>query len=138
MNMRPPIRLATCLLLAAFSTTGCVRRTMIITTDPPHALVYLNDQEVGRSEVTTDFLWYGDYGVTIRMEGYRTLETNWKVAAPWYQWMPMDFFFEVLWPGRIHDVKRAHFSLEPSVEPAPEALAERAVDLRSEALPFGP
>ena len=138
MNTRRSIRTIMCLLVAAFSMTGCVRRTMIITTDPPQALVFLNDQEVGRSEVTMDFLWYGDYGVTIRKEGYRTLETNWEVEAPWYQWMPMDFFFEVLWPGRVHDVRRARFTLEPRVDPEPEVLAKRAVELRREALPFGP
>ena len=111
---------------------------MIITTDPPQALVFLNDQEVGRSEVTTDFLWYGDYGVTVRKEGYQTLQTNWEVEAPWYQWIPMDFFFEVLWPGRLHDVRRAHFTLEHRVDPDPEVLAQRAIQLREQALPFGP
>ena len=53
--------------------TGCVRRTIRITTEPPHALVYLNDQEIGRSAVTTDFIWYGDYDVIVRKEGYKTL-----------------------------------------------------------------
>ncbi len=138
MIARLSIRTVLSLLVAGFSATGCVRRTMIITTDPPQALVFLNDQEVGRSEVTTDFLWYGDYGVTVRKEGYQTLQTNWEVEAPWYQWMPMDFFFEVLWPGRLHDVRRAHFTLEPRVDPDPEVLAERAVQLREQALPFGP
>lgn len=138
MIARLSIRTAVCLLVAGFSASGCVRRTMIITTDPPQALVFLNDQEVGRSEVTTDFLWYGDYGVTVRKEGYQTLETNWEVGAPWYQWVPLDFFFEVLWPGQMHDVRRAHFTLEERVDPQPEVLAERAIELRARALPFGP
>ena len=60
MIARLSIRTMLCLLVCGFSATACVRRTMIITTEPPQALVFLNDQEVGRSEVTTDFLWYGD------------------------------------------------------------------------------
>ena len=59
-------------------STGCVRRTIRITTEPPNALVFLNDQEIGRSEVATDFLWYGDYDVIIRKKGYADAE-----VGPW-------------------------------------------------------
>lgn len=113
---------------------GCVRRTMKITTEPPNALVYLNDQEVGRSEVSVDFLWYGDYDVVIRKEGYETLKTHWEVKAPWYQQIPFDFFAEVLWPGNIHDMHARHFVLEPQSLPTEEELMDRAAELRSEAL----
>lgn len=108
---------------------GCVRRTMVITTEPPQALVFLNDQEVGRSEVSTDFLWYGDYDVIVRKEGYETLKTNWLVKAPWYQVPPIDFFAEILWPGRIHDVRQNHFVLTPRNLPSSEELLGRAEEL---------
>lgn len=121
------------LILAAFALTGCVRRTMTITTEPPHALVFLNDQEVGRSEVTVDFLWYGDYDVIIRQEGYETLKTNWEIKAPWYQVIPIDFFAEVLWPGKIHDVHARHFVLEPQRLPEQQELLGRAIETRDQA-----
>jgi len=108
---------------------GCVRRTMVITTEPPQALVFLNDQEVGRSEVSTDFLWYGDYDVIVRKEGYATLKANWSVKAPWYQVPPIDFFAEILWPGRIHDVRENHFVLTPQDLPSSEELLGRAEEL---------
>lgn len=113
---------------------GCVRRTLRITTEPPQALVYLNDQEVGRSTVTTDFLWYGDYDVVIRKEGYQTLHTHWNVRAPWYQTIPIDFFFEVFWPGQLHDVHERHFVLLPAEPTDPQALIERALVAREQAL----
>lgn len=113
---------------------GCVRRTLTITTDPPQARVFLNDQEIGRSEVSTDFLWYGDYDVVIRKEGYQTLQTNWTVNPPWYQWIPFDFFAEVLWPGWIHDQHARHFVLEPTVPPTEAEVIERAEELRDQAL----
>ena len=81
-------------MIAALPAPGCVRRTVTITTEPPHAHVFLNEQEVGISEVTTDFLWYGDYEVTVRKEGYKTLQTNWPIKPPWYQIVPFDFFAE--------------------------------------------
>lgn len=115
-------------------TLGCVRRTLRITSDPPNALVFLNDQEVGRTEVATDFLWYGDYDVVLRLEGYKTLQTHWNVKAPWYQVPPIDFFTEVLWPGHLHDVQTAHFTLEPQVLPTVEQVMERAVETRNAAL----
>lgn len=113
---------------------GCVRRSITITTDPPGAMVFLNDQEIGRSEVTTDFLWYGDYGVTLRKKGYETQRTHWKIDPPWYQYIPVDFFAEVLWPGHIHDTHSMHFVLVERELPGSEELIERAADARGRAL----
>jgi len=113
---------------------ACVRRTISITTEPPNARVFLNDQEVGRSAVTTDFLWYGDYGVTIRQEGYETLQTNWTIKPPWYQHIPLDFITEVLWPGQLHDTHSRHFVLEPARTPTQEELIGRATETRDRAL----
>jgi hypothetical protein len=120
-------------VLTAALSTGCVRRTITITTDPPQALVFLNDQEVGRSTVTTDFLWYGDYDVIIRKEGYQTLKTHWDIKPPWYQVLPVDFFAEVLWPGQIHDQHERHFALEPQVQPAKDELVNHALEMRTRA-----
>ena len=113
---------------------GCVRRTLSISTEPPGALVFLNDQEVGRSTVTTDFLWYGDYDVIIRKKGYQTLQTHWEIKPPWYQRIPIDFFAEVLWPGRIHDRHERNFVLETAVPPTQEELISRAVETQKRAL----
>jgi len=119
---------------ASLLLPGCVRRTMKITTQPPSARVYLNDEEVGRSDVTTDFLWYGDYRVTLRKEGYQTLDTNWKIDPPWYETIPIDFFAEVLWPGDLHDTHERHFILQEAVEPTTEEVLSRAEELRARAL----
>lgn len=135
LNRRPNIALRMVVLVTIImSCTGCVRRTLTITTEPPQARVFLNDQEIGRSEVSTDFLWYGDYDVVIRKEGYQTLQTNWTVTPPWYQWIPFDFFTEVLWPGWIHDQHARHFVLEPATTPTEEEVIERAEELRDAAL----
>lgn len=115
-------------------STGCVRRTIRITTEPPNALVFLNDQEIGRSEVATDFLWYGDYDVIIRKKGYETLQTHWNIKPPWYQVVPIDFFAEVLWPGHIHNVHERHFVLKPQELPTTEELIDRAQKTRKRAL----
>ena len=121
-------------IAATATSVGCVRRTLVITTEPPNALVFLNDQEIGRSKVSTDFLWYGDYDVVIRKSGYQTLKTHWKIKPPWYQFVLIDFFSEVLWPAHIHDMHTRDFVLDPQELPTSEEIIERAVDVREEAL----
>lgn len=133
MNRTPLRTLVAAVVIGASLSGGCVRRTMIITTDPPQALVYLNDEEIGRSEVSTDFLWYGDYDVIVRKEGYKTLKTHWKIDPPWYQVIPFDFFAEVLWPGHLHDTHTRQFKLDPEVQPTSEELIARALAARERA-----
>jgi hypothetical protein len=131
--------LTTAALLLVFALPlGCVRRTLKITTEPPGALVHLNDQEIGRSPTEVDFTWYGDYDVVVRKEGYETLCTSWNVKAPWYQVIPMDFFAEVLWPGKVHDVHEGHFELTAAEAPTSEELADRAVEFRERAMDTRP
>lgn len=134
-------RIRTALGLCSFMVlvlgVGCVRRTLTITTDPPNARVFLNDQEIGRSRVSTDFTWYGDYDVVIRKEGYQTVQTNWKIDAPWYQIVPLDFFVEVLWPWEVHDRRERHFVLEPQVLPTVEEVVQRAEETREQAFQAG-
>jgi PEGA domain len=113
---------------------GCVRRTLTIETEPQGAIVVLNDQEIGTSPASIDFTWYGDYDVVLRKPGFQTLHTHTVVRTPWYQMPPIDFFFDVLWPGRIHDHRRAAFTLEPWVAPDPEEVVKRANELRKRAL----
>ena len=121
-------------LCVSVSGIACVRRTMIITTEPPHARVFLNDEEVGQSEVSTDFLWYGDYGVVIRKEGYKTLKTHWQIDPPWYELIPFDFVAEVLWPGHLVDAHEKHFELELLERPTTDELVGRAMEMRRDAL----
>jgi hypothetical protein len=110
---------------------GCVRRSLTVTSDPPGALVYLNGQEFGRTPVTRDFTWYGNYDVALRMEGYETLKTNGKVIAPWWQWVPIDLVAE-LFP--LHDRRKLSYTLKPTSEAtvAPDVILSRAEQLRGE------
>ena len=110
---------------------GCVRRTMTFNTDPQGAVVHLNDAEIGRTPVTVDFTWYGDYDIIYRKEGYLALATHHRVRPPWYQLWPLDFFSEVLVPWEIHDPHEMPLAeLEPEPEPDSEALVRRADEMR--------
>lgn len=109
---------------------GCVRRELTIESDPPGALVFLNDQEVGRTPVTRSFTFYGTYDVVLRLEGYETLRTQKLVLAPWWQWVPLDLFAELL---PLTDRQTARFVLKPEAPPgseSPQAMLDRAEELR--------
>jgi hypothetical protein len=113
-------------------TTGCgVERTLTITSDPPGAMVTLNDQEIGRTPVTRDFIWYGTYDVELRLDGYKTLKTIGKVWAPWWQVPPIDLAADVA-PYESHDHHDLHYTLtpEPTSEPNPLGMLVRAEHLR--------
>ncbi len=121
-----------CLLLVGLFCLGCakVQRTMSINTDPPGALLIMNDQEVGRTPVTRDFIWYGWYDVVIRKEGYKTLKTRAKVIAPAWQWPPFDLLAEFS-PARLKDRHQLTFTLEPEDEvPSNDDMLGRAEQLR--------
>jgi hypothetical protein len=133
-SKRSALQLVAVLLVTACTLPGCVRRTLTIRSEPDGALVFLNDEEVGRTPVTTDFTWYGDYDVILRREGCQTLSTHAEVKPPWYQVPPIDFFFEVLWPGKIVDARTLDFYLEPQELPTREDLVDRAQGFRDRAL----
>lgn len=122
------------ILAAAAGLPGCVRRTVTINTQPQGATVVLNDEVVGTSPVSTDFLWYGDYDVIIRKEGYETLKTHQELKAPWYQLPGIDFFTEILLPVEFHDRQTMEFTLEPAQPVDREKLIEDAGQFRDEAL----
>ena len=105
--------LACCLLLLLMlSTGGCVEQLLSIDSDPSDAVVTLNDQEIGRTPVTTNFKWYGYYDANVRKDGYQTLKVQAPVIAPWWQWVPFDLFAEIL-PVRLTDQHFLHFTLQP-------------------------
>ena len=98
---------------------GCVRRSLTIRTNPPGALVYVNDQLKGPSPVTYDFEWYGWHRVMVRKDGYERIEDRKILRSPAYLWIPFDLAMELL-PFTIHDDRTWDYTLSPAaVLPAP-------------------
>lgn len=121
-----------------FLPAGCVERTVRINTEPRGATVFLNDQEVGQSPVRVPFTWYGDYDIIIRKKGYKTLQTNQKLKAPWYQLPFIDLVTECFIPFTIHDDREiGPFTLEPFVAPEKDGLLQRSNEMREMALTEG-
>jgi hypothetical protein len=122
------------LILAVLTNAGgCIERILTVQTNPPGALVELNNQEMGRTPVSRDFTWYGTYDVTIRLDDYRTLKTAAKVYAPIYEWIPIDLITELL-PFPFKDHHTLNYSLIPELpasQPSP-GIIERAAQLKGQ------
>lgn len=133
--MKRQQRFQVALGLMVIALSGCVERTARVETDPPGALVIVNDEEVGISPVRFSFLWYGEYDIMLRKPGYKTLKTSYRIEAPWYQWPPFDLVAETMIPATIRDEHvLPTLKLEPAETPVAEEVVGRAVDLRGRAL----
>jgi PEGA domain len=117
------------LVLIALLLVGCVQRQMTVITDPPGAVVSLNDREMGRTPFTKNFLWYGNYDVTIRKDGYQTLKTTAEITAPFWQFVPFDLVTDFL---PLTDKETIRFSLKPEVPSDPTLLVVRGEQLRQD------
>src|SRR4051812_46041190 len=117
-------------IIVFVALTGCVQRKLTIESNPPGALVWLNDQEVGRTPLTRDFTWYGNYDVQLRKEGYETVKTNMDMKAPWWQWVPFDLFAEFFYAT---DRQNFTFSMRPATtQPLdPNAILRRGSAMQS-------
>src|SRR5262249_15529581 len=99
-------------LLAASLSTGCVERRYVINSDPPGALVYRDGRPIGTTPVDDAFIYYGKYHFTLVKDGYETLHVEEDFASPWYEYPPLDFFAENVWPWKIRDVRRPNYHLQ--------------------------
>lgn len=116
----------------AIGLGGCMERHITITSQPEGALVWVNDVEVGRTPCDTDFTFYGDYDVRLRLDGYEPMQREMAAEAPWYEYPPFDLFANAV-PGGVETKVRWHFVLEKQAaltEEGEQSLIDRARELR--------
>lgn len=127
---RRPVLIAV-LGLTTLLTSGCVRRRMMIRSNPPGATVFVDNQLVGTTPCATDFVYYGTREVRLVKPGFETLTVSQPIPAPWYEIPPLDFVSEVVMPRKIQDFRTLSYNLTPQVIVPTEQLLERAEELRS-------
>jgi hypothetical protein len=109
---------------------GCVQRRLTIRSNPPGALVYVDDYQIGTTPCSTDFVYYGKSKVRLVLSGYETLTVIQPIPTPWYQYPGLDFFSENLVPGEIRDERVVEYTLQPQVIVPSLQLLSRANNLR--------
>lgn len=126
------LTLAIAVSLVSLSSTGCVERRYTIRTEPPGALVYINDEELGPSPVSRQFYYYGPRKVTIVADGYQTQTLIQPVKAPWWDNYLTEFFTENLVPVTLRDEREFAYQLTPKTAPPADNLIDRAEELRAQ------
>lgn len=92
--------------------SGCLERTIVVTSEPEGAVVYLNDQEIGRTPVEADFTYFGVYDLRLNLEGYEPVVTSRKAATPLKEMPPIDLAAEAI-PAKLPTRISWHFVLTP-------------------------
>jgi hypothetical protein len=121
-------------LLAALvlPAAGCVRRRLNVRSNPPGALVYVDNQQIGTTPCSVDFTYYGTREIRLIKPGYETLTVNQPIPTPWYQYPPLDFISENLVATKIRDNRTVTYDLAPQVIVPTQELVDRANQLRQE------
>ncbi|WKZ18215.1 MAG: PEGA domain-containing protein [Candidatus Jettenia sp. CY-1] len=121
---------------------GCVLRSLTVDSNPPGAVVYLDDKPIGETPVTIEFTYYGTRKITLEKtdaEGrllYERKIAYEKIKAPVYQIFPIDFFFELIIPVKLKDEHYFNYQLDPlkqiPVEELRKEVMRNAEELRDQ------
>jgi PEGA domain-containing protein len=131
----PARRLMAAMLLSLGITlcSGCVTRRYTVRTDPPGALVIVNDEALGPAPASRSFVYYGNRKITLILDGFETKTLIQPINAPWWDNYLTEFFTENIVPWVIDDEREFTYKLEPAQTPTVESVRGRAEGLRSEA-----
>ena len=107
-----------------------VRRRLTITSNPPGAVVFVDDRQIGITPVSTPFTYYGTRKIQLVMEGFETLTVKRTFSAPWYQWPVIDFVSENMVRRELRDERVVDFRMVPQRIVPRDQLLQRAQRLR--------
>jgi hypothetical protein len=102
----------------------------MVRTNPPGALLYVDDYEIGTTPIATNFTYYGTRKIRLVKDGYETLTVMQPIPPPWYEYVPLDFVAENCVPGELRDQRTLDFQLKPQTVVPTEQLLSRAEGLR--------
>ena len=103
---------------------------MTIRSNPPGAVVFVDNYEIGVTPVSTDYIYYGTREFRLERDGYQTVREFRTVSAPFYQYFPLDFFAENVVPLELRDQRTVDFQMIPQTIVPTEELLGRADNLR--------
>jgi hypothetical protein len=136
-TLRPAIARRVVVLLLATMTvlpTGCVRRRLLVQSNPAGAMLFVDNQQIGTTPCSVDFIYYGTREIRLVKPGFETLTVNQPIPTPWYEIPPIDFVSENLVPSRLVDHRTVAFNMQPQVIVPTDQLIDRGNQLRQETL----
>ena len=119
-----------CVVIVPHFCEAAVRRRLTIRSNPPGALVFIDDQEIGVTPVSTSFIYYGTRKIQLIKDGYETVTVLRTFKPPWYQWAGIDFITENLVRSEFRDERLIEFKLTPLRIKTNKELVDRGIQLR--------
>ena len=104
---------------------------MTIRSNPSGALVFVDDQRIGVTPVSTAFTYYGTRKIQLFKDGFEPQIVKQRFSAPWYQLPIIDFISENIWPVKIRDERFVEVQMAPLQVVPTEQLIGRADALRN-------
>jgi hypothetical protein len=133
-TMSRALQLALVPALLALATGCSPSRFLVVESDPPGAVVRLDDILIGRTPLEAPFDHYGRRRLTVYLEGYQTYVERLDMRAPWYARFPIDLVTEVLIPLGLEHRQNVFVRLDPDTAQAedmdPGPVIERARGVR--------
>jgi hypothetical protein len=93
--------------------------------------VLVNGTPLGTTPVDGHFVYYGNYEFTLIKDGYETLHVDQCIRSPWYEYPGVDFVSENVYPGKLEDVRRFRYALQPAAQVNTQQLLQQAEALRN-------
>jgi len=121
----------------ALPAHATVRRRLNVNSNPPGALVYVDNQQIGTTPCSVDFTYYGTREIRLIKPGFETLTVNQPIPAPWYEYVPLDFVSENLIGMKVRDNRTVSYNLAPQLVIPTSELIDRANQLRQDTLQYG-
>ncbi|MCZ2342952.1 MAG: PEGA domain-containing protein [Bacteroidales bacterium] len=119
------------LVLTLGLATGCVDRRFVVESNVPGAQIYVDGKPIGPAPADAWYTYPGVYEFKAVAPNYQPLKQQVRLKAKWYDYPPLDFIADVLWPGRIEDVRRVQLTLEPTRPVRTDQLIQDADMLRA-------
>ena len=132
-SFKPIFAFAVFCLFSSATLCGCVLRSLTIDSEPSGAMVYVDDEPIGETPVTTTFTYYGTRKITLEKmdaEGrllYERKIVYEKIKPPFYQILPLDFFSEIVIPIKLKDEHYFAYQLDPLKHLPKEELQEKVI-----------
>ncbi len=142
LSRKPPVffarrvrLMAAVAVLACVSQSGCapngsVVRRLTILSDPPGAMVYVDEEPIGTTPCSVSYIYYATRKIVLVKDGFATRTVMQEIPAPWYQYFPLDFVSENVSPWEIRDERTVKFKLSPQMMVPLEQILQHGEDLR--------
>lgn len=126
---RPHVLTMALLFTVSLCLAGCVKRSILIETDPPGAQLWINEHEIGKTPVLYEFITHGRYKFRLEKPGFKPITAREMIRAPIYEWIGIDFVAEWVLPLHLKDFHHFRYTLN-SQPPAEQAERQPSVDLQ--------